>query len=103
MSILVKPGARRVKKSVRFASDVVAGVGDQPFQAPLPDELEVESGSLQEALIQKRDADKLCQDMHSTSQVDNARAKDLYLQVSLDSINRISASKFSLRERSQQT
>lgn len=53
----------------------------------MPDEVEVESGSLQEALILKRDADKLCQDMHSTSQVDNTRAKELYLQVRLVSIN----------------
>ena len=87
VSILVKPGATRVKKSVRFAQDEALLSVNKSLLAPSADDSEVESGSLQEALILKRDADKLCQDMHSTSHVDNARAKDLYLQVIPRSFN----------------
>jgi len=87
ISILAKPGATKVKKSVRFLDDQLAESGDKLLRAPSAEDLEVESGSLQEALILKRDADKLCQDMHSTDNVDNSRAKDLYLQVSLTLIH----------------
>ena len=66
---------------------MITGPVDASLLPPYTEDVEVESGSLQEALILKRDADKLCQDMHNTSHDDNARAKDLYLQVNLNRIN----------------